>query len=99
MTQDALRDAEASLFRSLNALVEPLVRAGLLGPGLLPIGPAVLEIRGRTSGRVYNVPLLGMRIGAVLLVATLRGERSQWLRNLRANPGVRWWWNGAASPG
>ena len=99
MAKTALRDAEAAIFQSLNAVVEPLVRAGLLGPGLLPGGLAVLEVRGRKTQRVHRVPLVATRIGDVLLVATLRGERSQWLRNLRANPEVRSWWNGAPTDG
>jgi len=85
------RDAEAEFFRALNALVEPAVRAGCASPGLLPTGMVVLETTGAKSGRPRRVPLLATVLEGCLFVGTVRGVRSQWLRNLRAEQRVRYW--------
>jgi hypothetical protein len=87
--------AEKILFRSLNAVLEPLARAGLLGaPGPWWAGPVVLETSGRASGRTINVPVLAAGFGDLLVVSTLRGDRSQWMQNLAARPQVRYWSGG-----
>ena len=78
------------LFRSVNALVEPLVRAGVGSPGLWPAGAIVLETTGRVTGRTVSVPLLASVVGDLVVVSTVR-SRSQWLRNVAANPQVRYW--------
>jgi deazaflavin-dependent oxidoreductase (nitroreductase family) len=91
------REGAAELFRAVNVVVEPLVRAGLLGaPVPWWAGPIVVETRGRKTGRVINVPLLAARLGPLLLVSTVRGERSQWVKNLTARPQVRSWVGGHA---
>lgn len=83
---------EREFFRGLNAAVEPWVRAGWFAPGIAPAGLIVLETVGRRSGERRRVPLGAVRLGPWLLVSTVRGRRSQWARNLAANPGaVRWW--------
>lgn len=70
----------ASLFRALNRVVEPAVRAGfgntIAGPGVF-----VVETVGRRSGLPRRVPLLGIRVGDRLLVGTVR-RTSHWARNL-----------------
>jgi F420H(2)-dependent quinone reductase len=87
--------AERRLFRSLNAVVEPVVRAGLAGPVTRwTPGPVVLETLGRHSGLVRRAPLLSQRLGDVVVVGTARGERSQWLRNLEAQPDTHVWVDG-----
>jgi deazaflavin-dependent oxidoreductase (nitroreductase family) len=48
---------------------------------------AVILHRGRRTGRAYRTPLLAFRRGRVLIIALLYGERSDWLRNLRAGGG------------
>ncbi len=85
------REAEAEFFRTLNALVELAVRAGCAAPGLLPTGMVVLETTGAKSGLPRRVPLLATILEGCLFVGTARGDRSQWLRNLRAEPRVRYW--------
>lgn len=88
-----LQPLEAAFYRSVNQVIEPLVRAGIGAPGLGPAGAIVIETIGRNSGRKYNVPLLAARIGDLLVVSTLR-RRSQWLKNIAANPHVRYRING-----
>src|SRR5260370_41166664 len=85
------REAEAEFFRTLNALAEPAVRAGCAAPGLLPTGMVVLETTGAKTGRRTSLPLMGTVLDGCLFVGTTRGDRSQWFRNLRAEPPVRYW--------
>ena len=90
-----LERVEAEFYRSLNLVVEPLVRAGLLGaPGPWWMGPIVVETRGRKTGRIFNVPLPATQVGDLLVVSTLRGQRAQWVKNLAAHPDVRYWLGG-----
>jgi deazaflavin-dependent oxidoreductase (nitroreductase family) len=78
--------AERGFFSGLNAFVEPLVRAGWFAPQppLWSTGLIVLEHTGRRSGRAYATPLLALHLGQALLVSTVRGQRSNWARNLAA---------------
>jgi deazaflavin-dependent oxidoreductase (nitroreductase family) len=85
---------EADFYRTLNALVEPIVRAGAGSPCVLPTGLIVLEVVGRRSGATHRIPAVATAIGDHVLVGTLRGQRSQWIKNLRANPDVRYWLHG-----
>ncbi len=85
------REIEVAFFRALNRVAEPLVRAGLGSPRLAPGGLIVLEMTGRKSGRRVRVPLAATRLGDHVLVATFRGDRSQWVKNLAAEPRVRFW--------
>jgi deazaflavin-dependent oxidoreductase (nitroreductase family) len=90
--------AEQAGFRALNAAVEPIAAAGLLGPGCFPgFGVTVLRTVGRRSGQSRSVPLLAVDVPGGLLVSTVRGPRSQWLANLRANPAVTFRWRGRES--
>jgi deazaflavin-dependent oxidoreductase (nitroreductase family) len=84
-----------ALFRTLNSVVEPVVRAGCFSPNLFaPTGLIVLETTGRRSGKAYRTPVLAMLMDGHLIVRTFRGERSHWFRNLRANPEVAYWLGG-----
>ena len=82
---------EADFFRALNALVEPAVRAGCGSPGLLPTGLIVLETTGAKSGQPRRVPLLATVFDGCVFIGTVRGARSLWVRNLVAEPRVRYW--------
>lgn len=87
---------EVQFFRLLNRVVEPLVRAGVGSPRLVPGGFIVLETRGRKSGLMRRSPLAATCIGSYVVVVTARGERSQWVRNLAAQPRTRIWLRGRA---
>ena len=85
---------EREFFRRLNAVVEPAVRCGIGSPRLVPAGLVVLESTGFKSGLSRRTPLVSMKIGEHLLVATGRGERSFWVKNLRKTPRTRYWRGG-----
>ena len=88
------RSREVEFFRAFNRVVEPIVRAGVGSPCVAPGGFIVLETRGRKSGRLRRSPLAATRVGGHVLVATFRGDRSQWVRNLAAQPRTRFWLGG-----
>jgi deazaflavin-dependent oxidoreductase (nitroreductase family) len=88
------RALEVELFRLLNRVLEPPIRAGLGSPILTPGGFVVLETRGRKTGRLVRTPLAATRFGDHVLVATFRGGRSHWVRNLAARPETRVWLGG-----
>ena len=86
-------DPTQAVFRSLNRVVKPLVRAGLGSPLPLGLGAVVMENTGRVSGEQREVPLVGFRIGDRVLVSTVR-EKSQWLKNVEANDETAVWYCG-----
>ena len=87
---------EATFFRALNEVVEPAVRAGLGSPCFWPTGVIVIESTGRHTGVTHRSPVVAAAIGEAVIVSTVRGERSQWLKNLAATPRVRYWRGGLA---
>jgi F420H(2)-dependent quinone reductase len=93
MLLSTLERLEAEYFRMLNQFVEPVVRAGLGAPGLFPVGSIVLETIGRKTKLRSRVPLLAAVAGDIVIVSTVR-RRSNWLRNLSAQPEVRYWLGG-----
>jgi deazaflavin-dependent oxidoreductase (nitroreductase family) len=62
--------------RVANPLLRPVAR---LTPPL-----AVIEHRGRRSGRTYRTPVFAFRRGDEILVVLSYGRNSHWVRNLRA---------------
>ena len=93
MLFSTLERLQSEYFRMLNQFVEPAVRAGFFAPGLFPIGGIVIETRGRKTGRPSSVPLLAAMAGDVVVVSTVR-RSSNWLKNLSAQPEVRYWLHG-----
>jgi deazaflavin-dependent oxidoreductase (nitroreductase family) len=91
MVLPGLRQIEVEFFRMLNRVVEPRIRAGFGSPCLTPGGFIVLETRGRKTGRRSRIPLAATRIRDHVVVGTFRGGRSQWVKNLSANPQTRFW--------
>jgi len=85
----ALRDAKRRVVRPLtnhvvNRLVRPLVDRGLIEPGW-----ALLETRGRHSGRPRVVPVGNGLRGDTFWVVTEHGYHADYVRNIQADPSVR----------
>lgn len=55
-------------------------------PRVLPIA-AVVEVRGRISGRTIAVPLATVRYHGCWYLVSMLGERSNWVGNVRAADG------------
>ncbi|MEM7126362.1 MAG: nitroreductase/quinone reductase family protein [Chloroflexota bacterium] len=89
----SLQQLEKAFYANLNQILEPLIRAGVGSPGLVPVGPIVVEAIGRKSGRVYNTPVLATECADLLLISTVR-SRSQWYKNLASTPQTRVWLRG-----
>lgn len=81
------------IFRRVNRLMKPLVKAGLGSPLPIGLGAVVLESTGRKSGLAREVPILGLRVGSKVLVSTVR-DNSQWLKNLEADDQAAVWFCG-----
>ncbi len=88
------RSLEVEFFRMLNRVVEPAVRMGLGSPRIVPSGFIVLETVGRKTGKRRRSPLAATRFGQHVVVGTFRGDQSQWVRNLAAQPCTRYWLGG-----
>lgn len=82
---------EAEYFRALNRIVEPMVLAGCGSPGVIPIGLIVLETKGWRTGQWHRTPIVAAAIGNYLLVSTVRGRRSHWVKNLSQTAEIRYW--------
>lgn len=87
---------EGQFFRTLNAFVEPAVSAGWGSPWIVPVGLITLETTGRLSGDLHRTPVVAVEIEGHLLVSTVRGNRSEWIKNMRKAPEVRYWLRGQA---
>ena len=86
-----LRDRISSVFQ--KRVANPLMRH-------VPI-QTLLETTGRKSGQPRRTPLGGSRVGDEFWFVSEFGEKSQYVRNIKANPNVRVrlrgrWHNGTA---
>lgn len=73
----------------LNRVVEPAVRKGVGSPRFVPGGLIVLESKGFKSGSRRRTPLVAIRLQGYVFISTARGDRSFWIKNLQAQPRVR----------
>ena len=78
-----------SRFKFFNKwFVVPLYRANILptfGFGKLFV---LIKTKGRKSGRTYYVPLEYRKKDGKILLFASRGKKSDWLKNILANPGA-----------
>jgi deazaflavin-dependent oxidoreductase (nitroreductase family) len=88
-----VRAVRRQAFRSVNAVVQPIVRRGVGSPPILGAGVVLLQTEGRHSGRPRTRPLLTLRRGDDLVVATVR-PRSDWVANLAATDRPTVWVGG-----
>ena len=68
--------------------INPLLRA-LLAVGLNPLGLAILETRGRVSGRPRRTPVGNGRKGSSFWIIAEHGLRAGYVRNIQHDPQVR----------
>ncbi len=68
--------------------INPLMRA-LLAIGVNPLGLAILETRGRTSGKPRRVPIGNGRTGDAFWIIAEHGLRAGYVRNIQQDPRVR----------
>ncbi len=68
--------------------INPLTRA-LLAVGINPFGLALLETRGRVSGRPRRVPVGNGRTGDAFWIIAEHGARAGYVRNIQHDPHVR----------
>lgn len=90
----AFAKVEQTVFRRMNAVVEPAVRFGLGSPSLTPASLIVLETVGFKSGIARRTPLWSVRLGGYRVISTARGQRSFWVKNLQKQPAVSYYLGG-----
>jgi len=69
-------------------VINPIVRV-LLAVGINPLGLALLETTGRTSGRVRRTPVGNGRVGQDFWIIAEHGLRAGYVRNIQRDPRVR----------
>lgn len=90
-------EAERTVFRALNQVVKPMVRAGVGSPLPLGGGVVLVETTGRSSGLVRQAPLVAWRVGKTIMVSTVRSD-SQWVANFEADQSGAVWILGKRFP-
>jgi deazaflavin-dependent oxidoreductase (nitroreductase family) len=56
--------------------------------GLAPPVSAVLEVRGRTSGKLYATPVVVARFEGAEYLVSMLGTQSSWVKNVEAAGGA-----------
>jgi deazaflavin-dependent oxidoreductase (nitroreductase family) len=83
------RRAKVLLVRTVQRYtINPLMRL-LLAIGINPLGVAILETRGRVSGKIRRVPVGNGRQGSSFWIIAEHGSRAGYVRNIRHDPRVR----------
>ncbi len=83
------RRAKVLLARTFQRYtLNPLMRL-LLTIGINPFGVAILETRGRLSGKIRRVPVTNGRRGEEFWIIAEHGTRAGWVRNIQHDPRVR----------
>jgi deazaflavin-dependent oxidoreductase (nitroreductase family) len=83
------RRAKVLVIRTLQRYtLNPLFRL-LLTIGVNPFGLAILETRGRASGKIRRVPVGNGRKGDSFWIIAEHGTRAGWVHNVRHDPRVR----------
>lgn len=83
------RRVKVLLVRTLQRwTINPLMRA-FLSIGFNPLGLAILETRGRKSGRLRRVPVGNGRTGSIFWIIAEHGKRAGYIHNIQENPRVR----------
>lgn len=96
---DGARKRDAARFVT-NRLVNPFMRR-MLERGLWPRTHALLETRGRKTGRPRRVPLGNGLRGDSFWIVTEHGYAAHYVKNIQSDPRVRVkvgrrWYNGVA---
>ncbi|MBB5916722.1 hypothetical protein BJY24_005634 [Nocardia transvalensis] len=73
---------------NLCARVQNRLPAGVFALGVMPRRVAALGIRGRRSGRVIWLPVVLTEFEGRRYVVSMLGDKTNWVRNLRAADGV-----------
>jgi deazaflavin-dependent oxidoreductase (nitroreductase family) len=83
------RRVKVLLVRTLQRFtVNPLMRM-FLALGVNPLGLAILETRGRSSGKPRRTPVGNGRMGEHFWIIAEHGSRAAYVRNIRHDPHVR----------
>ena len=83
------RRAKVLLVRTVQRYtINPLMRL-LLAIGVNPLGVAILETRGRVSGKIRRVPVGNGRQGSSFWIIAEHGSRAGYVRNIQHDPRVR----------
>jgi len=74
--------------RAQRWVINPFVRA-LFALGLNPLGLAILETRGRVSGKPRRTPVGNGRMGESVWIIAEHGMQANYVRNIQHDPRVR----------
>jgi deazaflavin-dependent oxidoreductase (nitroreductase family) len=93
-TQLATKPTRRPVLAMLTRLFNPMIRK-LAGKRHVR-AYALIEHRGRRSGRVYATPVAAQRIADGFVVPMAFGEQADWFRNVQAAGECAIRWNGVA---